>query len=456
MNWGLLFFWMAVGGALGAAYGGILFRQMQRSLVLGVGVGAVSALAGTAVALYPLNYCTFEPERAPLDVIIGVLILLIGAGGGAWFAGYLSEVIFGQRQLSEGQVVKGAFRTHPIVAYLLLLPTLVILAVFLYYPALNTFRLSTLLARLGTPRTAFRCVTNFSELLQFPFSPSVWLLGLGILFVVMWVARMFVKDPYSDAHRFLHNWTPYIFGGLLILLFIEIFEPRYESVVFNTFVASIMIVAVGLVISLAIAYIAYQPVMGAPIYRTLLIWPYAVSPAVAGIIFSIIFHPTVGFINRTIESFGGTGLPWFTDTRLAMFTIIAASIWKTLGYNILFYIAGLQNVSKSLVEAAAIDGANGWQRFTNIVLPSLSPITFFLIITNITYAFFDIFGTIDFLTKGGPAGGTTVMIYQIYQRGIIEGDLGRAAAQSVVLFGLVIALTIFQFSTTGRRVTYGA
>jgi len=263
---------------------------------------------------------------------------------------------------------------------------------------IDNFRLATLLARLGTPRTVFVCVDNFTRL----------------------------------------------------------FQEDYYQVVFNTFVISGGIVVIGLVISLAIAYLAFQEVRGASIYRTLLIWPYAVSPAVAGIIFLVMFDPVAGVINHLIELLGGTGLEWIKDPWLGRFTIIAASIWKMLGYNVLFYLAGLQNVPKDLLEAAAIDGANAWQRFRRVTLPSLSPITFFLIVTNVTYAFFDIFGTIDFLTKGGPAGATEVMIYRIYQLGILRYDLGKAAAQSIVLFLLVIGLTVLQFRTTGQRVTYGA
>ncbi len=212
----------------------------------------------------------------------------------------------------------------------------------------------------------------------------------------------------------------------------------------------------GLVFGLAIAYLAFQPVKGAFFYRTLLIWPYAISPAIAGIIFFVMFDPVSGVINHIIELMGGEGLDWLRDRWLARAAIIITSVWKTLGYNILFYIAGLQTVPRDLLEAAEIDGANAWQRFRNIVIPALSPITFFLIVTNLTYAFFNIFGTIDFLTKGGPVGATSVSIYEIVELGIRQKDLGRAAAQSIVLFIMVIGVTVFQFRTSGRRVTYGA
>lgn len=147
---------------------------------------------------------------------------------------------------------------------------------------------------------------------------------------------------------------------------------------------------------------------------------------------------------------------WLQDSNIAPWTIILASVWKSLGFNILFYIAGLQNVPDDLQEAANIDGANALQRFYYIVLPLLGPITFFLIVTNITYAFFDTYGTIDFLTRGGPAGATSTMIYRLVDNGLNQRDLGLAATQSLVLFAIVIVITVVQFRTSGRRVSYGA
>jgi sn-glycerol 3-phosphate transport system permease protein len=149
-------------------------------------------------------------------------------------------------------------------------------------------------------------------------------------------------------------------------------------------------------------------------------------------------------------------LIWQLDPTAARWTVIIASVWKTMGFNILFYIAGLQNVPSDLQEAAAIDGANAVQRFWTVVIPLLSPITFFLIVTNMTYAFFDIFGTIDILTGGGPSQSTSTMIYNIFVTGIQNRNLGAAAAQSIVLFVMVIALTVMQFRVVGRRVNYGA
>lgn len=397
VDWILLF---AVPALIGAIYMAQVFRGLNRSTLPGVVVGLIAGGFGPLIFLLPLDFCTFAPDRDPIDAAFGIGL---AAAGAALALGLVRSGVqlFTTRRgkvLSLGeQQPQGIFRGR-LTPLLLLAPTLIILALFLYYPAIETFRLSTLLARLGAPRTVFVCVDNFTRL----------------------------------------------------------FHQSYYQILLNTAVISTGIVVIGLVLALAIAYLAFQPVRGIGIYRTLLIWPYAVSPPVAGIIFFVMFDPIAGVINHLIALLGGTGLDWLRDPWLARVAVIVASVWKMLGYNILFYLAGLQNIPKDLIEAAAIDGANAWQRFRKVIIPGLSPITFFLIITNITYAFFDIFGTIDFLTKGGPAGATKVMIYEIYELGILENDLGKAAAQSIVLFLLVIGLTILQFKTTGRRVTYGA
>jgi sn-glycerol 3-phosphate transport system permease protein len=202
---------------------------------------------------------------------------------------------------------------------------------------------------------------------------------------------------------------------------------------------------------------AYLPVRGAAIYRTLLVWPYAISPAVAGIIFLLMFNPSGGIINHLSGQWFGIKLGWLNDPDVAPWTIILASVWKSMGFNILFYIAGLQNVPTDLIEAGAIDGAGVLRRFWHIVWPLLSPTSFFLLITNVTYAFFETYATIDYLTPGGgPLQSTTTMMYNVIRLGVDNNDLGKAAAQSIVLFLMVIGLTIVAFRTGGRQVTYGA
>ncbi|MCL4123577.1 UNVERIFIED_CONTAM: hypothetical protein GTU68_042011 [Idotea baltica] len=207
---------------------------------------------------------------------------------------------------------------------------------------------------------------------------------------------------------------------------------------------------------LGLAYLSFKRIRAVSVYRTLLIWPYAISPPVAGILFFMMFNATGGIFAALGDRWGFDFPNYAQNASLARFTIILASVWKLLGYNLLFFIAGLQTVPREQIEAAAIDGANAFQRFRKIVLPALGPIAFFLLITNLTYSFFDVYGTIDFLTKGAPAGATSVAIYEIIRIGVDNGDLGRGAAQSVVLFLAVIALTAWQFKQSEGRINYGS
>ena len=210
-------------------------------------------------------------------------------------------------------------------------------------------------------------------------------------------------------------------------------------------------------LGLALAYLTFGHVRGITVYRTLLIWPYAISPPVAGILFFMMFNATGGIFAAVADNWFGFDFPNYAlNATLARITIILASVWKLLGYNLLFFLAGLQTVPREQIEAAAIDGANAFQRFTKIVVPALGPIAFFLLITNLTFSFFDVYGTIDFLTKGAPAGATSVSIYEIIRVGVDNGDLGRGAAQSVVLFLAVIALTAWQFKQSEGRINYGS
>ncbi len=393
---------IGVPALIGAVLLGWLWRTPTQRTVTGAAVGAVSAGLGALLFMVPLNFCTFEAERTTADAVFGAILVVLGAIIGLFAGRFIMRILtdgLSLRTLTEGQDSRGTFR-NPIIPWVLLAPTLIILALFLYYPAIDNLRLSTLLARLGTNRTAFVCVDNFTKLL----------------------------------------------------------EPRqgYGQTVYATFLIAFFTVVIGLVLALFIAYMAYQPVKGANIYRTLLIWPYAISPTVAGIIFGMIFNEASGVMNHLIRAGGGTPVQWLQNSSIAPWTIILASVWKSMGFNILFYIAGLQNVSKDLTEAAAIDGANAWQRFRSIIIPMLSPITFFLVVTNISYAFFDTYGTIDFLTRGGPANATSTMIYRVVNDGINQRDLGSAAAQSLILFVIVIGITLIQFRTSGRRVNYGA
>ncbi len=296
--------------------------------------------------------------------------------------------------------------------YLLLLPTLIILVLFLYYPIISTFSLSFNKAAPNGITLTYIGFDNYSRLLD----PQI---------------------SRTDA------------GTIL-------FKGQYLIVLARSLAYSAAIVIGGLAISMGIAVLANQKITGVRIYRTLLIWPYAISPAIVGVVFLFMFNPVVGVINYAWGNVFHTRPNWLGDPILTPMLVIVASIWKNLGYNVIFYLAGLQNIGGELLEAASIDGANSWTRFWKIIFPLLSPFTLFLIITNLTYSFFDIFGTIDVLAGPGPRNSTTVLIYNLYQDLQTNHNTGLAAAQSVMLFALVALLTLVQFRSGDQRTTYNA
>ncbi|MEO0564660.1 MAG: sugar ABC transporter permease [Chloroflexota bacterium] len=451
-----------VSTVLGALYVANIFRKKEGSMVLGAGLGATAGFVGSWLFMLPLQSCTFEPERTTTEFNLGLFLFFVGATvfayGVGWTSRYLLSSSQERRIMIGSEATKGAFQVNPLVPIILLMPTIAILVVFIYYPAIQTFLLSTRLVRLGAPRTRFVCVRNFTELVEPTFSPmTLGILAAGFLLfgATLWLRRQ--PDTDRDLSNNMGTISSLVLVVAVYLVAMDFWSEDYRLIFFNTIFISGMIVVLGLVLSLGIAYLAFQPVRGAAVYRTLLIWPYAISPTIAGILFATMFNPTSGIVDHLLETIFGISMPPILQNAwLARWTIIMASVWNILGYNILFYLAGLQNVSKDLVQAAAIDGANGWQRFRYVVLPSLSPITFFLIITNLTTAFFSIFGTIDFLTKGAPAGATSVQIYEIFRVGIENKDLGRGAAQSIILFLGVILVTVWQFRTSGKQVNYGS
>jgi sn-glycerol 3-phosphate transport system permease protein len=198
---------------------------------------------------------------------------------------------------------------------------------------------------------------------------------------------------------------------------------------------------------------ADRVVRGATAYKTLMIWPYAVAPAIAGVLWLFMFAPSIGVVSYALRS---AGMDWnhLLNGSHAMTLIVLAAVWKQIAYNFLFFLAGLQSIPKSVLEAAAIDGARPMRRFWTIIFPLLSPTTFFLIVVNLVYAFFDTFGVIDALTKGGPAKATETLIYRAYVDGRVNLDLGSSSAQSVVLMIIVMMLTMVQFRYVERRVHY--
>lgn len=294
--------------------------------------------------------------------------------------------------------------------WVLLAPTFVILVIFLYFPVIQSFVLSFYRSNLFLGTQRFIGFENFVNIFTGPLAPA------------------------------------------------------FRQVFFQTLVFSLSVVVFGLAVSLALAILANQPIRGARVYRLLLIWPFALSPAVAGTIFLFMFNPEVGVVNQLLNAGFNIRPRWLDNPLLAMTVVVSAAVWKNLGYNIVFYLAALQNIPGELSEAAEIDGAGAWQRFWSITFPMLSPMTFFLVFTNLTYSFFDSFGMIDIMTRGGPvgpepldqAGVTTVLIYKIYQDGFGgSANLGFAAAQSVLLLLLVAGITVLQFRILGRRIYYG-
>jgi sn-glycerol 3-phosphate transport system permease protein len=220
-----------------------------------------------------------------------------------------------------------------------------------------------------------------------------------------------------------------------------------------TAVFSLLVAFFGLAISLLLATMADRVVRGALAYKTLLIWPYAVAPAVAGVLWAFLFAPSIGIVTYMLKK-AGIHWNWVIDSDQAMLLVVIASVWKQISYNFLFFLAGLQSIPRSLIEAAAIDGAGPLRRFCTIVFPLLSPTTFFLLVINIVYAFFDTFGVIDATTQGGPAAATQILVYKVYYDGVKAADLGGSSAQSVILMFIVIALTVVQFRFVEKKVQY--
>jgi sn-glycerol 3-phosphate transport system permease protein len=220
-----------------------------------------------------------------------------------------------------------------------------------------------------------------------------------------------------------------------------------------TAVFSTLVTFVGLAVALVLAVAADRVIRGAMAYKTLLIWPYAVASAVAGVLWAFLFAPSVGVISFVLRALG-VDWNWVLRGDQAMTLVVIATVWKQISYNFLFFLAGLQSIPRSLLEAAAIDGASPARRFWTVVFPLLSPTTFFLLVINIVHAFFDTFGVIDATTQGGPAGATNILVYKVYYDGFKAGDLGGSSAQSVILMIIVIALTVVQFRFIERKVQY--
>ena len=230
-------------------------------------------------------------------------------------------------------------------------------------------------------------------------------------------------------------------------------NPSYLASFRTTAIFSVLVAGFGLAIALLLAVMADSVVRGATVYKTLLIWPYAVAPAVAGVVWLFMFAPSVGIVSYALRAIG---IDWnhLLNGTHAMTLIVFAAVWKQISYNFLFFLAGLQSIPKSLIEAAAIDGARPWRRFWTIVFPLLSPTAFFLLVINMVYAFLDTFAIVDAATNGGPGKDTAILVYMLYYDGFKALDLGGSAAQSVVLMAILIALTVVQFKFVEKKVNY--
>jgi sn-glycerol 3-phosphate transport system permease protein len=227
-------------------------------------------------------------------------------------------------------------------------------------------------------------------------------------------------------------------------------DPLYVDSIGRTivFCAAVAVLSMGLALVLAVC--ADREIRGRGWYRVMLIWPYAVAPAMAAVLWILLMHPQVGLIGAWLNH---VGIAWdykLNDTQ-AMGMVIGASAWKQVSYNFIFFLAGLQSIPRPVIEAARMDGAVGWLRFRTITLPLLMPTVFFLIVVNLVYAAFDTFGTIQALTQGGPGKATETLVVKVYRDGVVNLDIGSSSAQSVVLMLGVIVLTALQFRFLGRR-----
>ncbi len=264
--------------------------------------------------------------------------------------------------------------------------------------------------------------------------------------------------PAFDSLRLsLYRASP--FGDRLIFIGLGNFQrlladPAYFRSIATSFLFSALVTFVGLAVALLLASLANAKIRGLAIYRTLLLWPYGIAPAVAGVIWMFVFHPSFGVLPYLLSFVTSYQFNWFLKGWVALVLIVVAAIWKQFGYNLAFYLAGLQAIPGSVLEAASVDGAGPIRRFFAITFPLLSPVTFFLFTLNMTFSFFDTFGLVHAVTQGGPGDATSILVFRAWKDGFEGLQLGYSAAQSVILMLLVVALTAAQFRFAEKKVTY--
>ncbi|RME46240.1 MAG: sugar ABC transporter permease [Chloroflexi bacterium] len=279
------------------------------------------------------------------------------------------------------------------------------------------------------------------------------LLSPSVIIVLVFFVVPSLQSLQLSFYRVSPLGTKRIFIGLEN--FLRLFDdPSYLNSAITSLQFAIFVVLVGLSLSLAVAVVANQRFRGFGIYRTLLIWPYALSPAIAGLIWAQMMDPNIGMASHILQSLFGVQFNYHTSSQHALLFVSVAAAWKMLGYNIIFFLSGLQSLPSELLEAASIDGAGSWRRFWRIAFPLLSPTTFFLFIMNTLYAFFEVFGLVHITTEGGPGRATDILVYKLYRDGFIGLNTGYASAQSIVLLVMVSILTILQFRYAGSRVFY--
>jgi sn-glycerol 3-phosphate transport system permease protein len=290
------------------------------------------------------------------------------------------------------------FPGHPLLPYLLILPSVAVIFVFLVVPFGQSVQESFFTASAFGTKTIYVGLRNY--------------------------VRLFVSSDYRSS-----IWATLVFAGIVIVL--------------------------GLAVSLAIAQLLNQKIRGQGFYQIALIWTYALSPAVAGAIWALMFAPATGIVPFVVvKLFGGYVLNWMTNGEIALLVVSAAATWKMLGYNIVFFLAGLQNIPGELLEAARVDGAGPWNAFWQITFPMLSPTTMFLLFVNMLYAFFQVFGLIDIMTQGGPGNATNILIYKLYRDAFIYLNSGSAAAQSCIIFIVISAAALIQLRVATRKAVY--
>jgi sn-glycerol 3-phosphate transport system permease protein len=284
-----------------------------------------------------------------------------------------------------------------------------------------------------------------------------WLPYLLLAPQIVVVVVFFFWPAFDSLRLSLFKVTP--FGDKEIFIGVENFvdlltAPEYGRSVVYSFIFSLGVTGLALTVSLFLANLANQKIRGLPFYRTAILWTYGIAPPVSGIIWLFIFHPSYGVLPYLLSMVTTYEFNWLLKGWVAMLLVIFAAAWAHLGYNIAFFLAGLQTIPESVIEAARVDGAGGFKLFRWITFPLLSPVTFFLFLMNMVFSFFETFGIIHAVTQGGPGDTTTIMVYKAYVDGFVNLRMGYSAAQSVILMALVIVLTVLQFRYTERKVTY--